>query len=79
MLMMQLLLLQTAAVAEGGGAVCGYLRFPNTNGRRCGSFCGCCCCRLKLLPTSSTFVDLELLPVHLSPLSTAALIWVGHI
>jgi hypothetical protein len=85
MLMMQLLLLQAAAVAEGGGAVVGYLRFPNTNSRRCGSLCGCCCCRLKLLPTSSTFVDLELLPllmllpVHLSPLSTAALIWVGHI
>jgi hypothetical protein len=77
---------QTADVAEGDGAIVGYLRFPNANGHRCGCLCGCCCCRLKLLPTNNTFVDLELLPllmplllVHFSNLSTAALIWVGHI
>ncbi len=27
----------TSAIAEGGGAIVGYLRFPNTNSRRCGS------------------------------------------
>jgi hypothetical protein len=50
--------LQTTAVVEGGGAVVGYLIFPNTNDSRCGSFYGSCC-RLKLLPTSNTYKPLS--------------------